>query len=173
METEAHAERLKDYCQAIGKKMNLNAEELNELALLAILHDIGKVGVPQHILQKPGALTPTEWEEMKRHSEIGYRIAQSTPELSMVAELILSHHERWDGTGYPRKLKGEEIPVLCRILAVADSFDAMTNDRVYRKALPIDQVIAELEQNKGTQFDPKVVSLFLNGFLCNEEDGLT
>jgi len=169
METEAHAERLKDYCQAVGKRLNLNADELNELALLAILHDIGKVGVPQHILQKPGALTAIEWEDMKRHSEIGYRIAQSTPELSMVAELILSHHERWDGTGYPRKLKGEEIPMLCRILAVADSYDAMTNDRVYRKALPIEKAAAELEQNAGTQFDPKIVSLFLNEFLHNEE----
>ena len=170
METEEHAERLKDYCQAVGKKLNLNADELNELALLAVLHDIGKVGVPQHILQKPGALTAIEWEEMKRHSEIGYRIAQSTPELSVVAELILSHHERWDGTGYPRKLKGEEIPVLCRILAVADSYDAMTNDRVYRKALPMDKVVAELKQNAGTQFDPKVVSLFLDEFLYNETE---
>lgn len=173
METEAHAERLKDYCQAIGKRLNLNAEELNELALLAILHDIGKVGVPQHILQKPGALTAMEWEEMKRHSEIGYRIAQSTPELSMVAELILSHHERWDGTGYPRKLKGEEIPILCRILAVADSYDAMTNDRVYRKALPMQKVVAELEENAGTQFDPEVVVLFLNEFLYDEEKETT
>ena len=169
METEAHAERLKDYCQSIGKRLNLNAKELNELALLAILHDIGKVGIPQHILQKPGALTTIEWEEMKRHSEIGYRIAQSTPELSVVAELILSHHERWDGTGYPRRLKGEEIPVLCRILAVADSYDAMTNDRVYRKALPIEKAVAELKQNAGTQFDPKVVSLFLNEFSYDEE----
>ncbi|MEA4814296.1 MAG: PAS domain S-box protein [Oscillospiraceae bacterium] len=170
METEEHAERLKDYCQIIGKKLNLNAEELNELALLAVLHDIGKVGVPQHILQKPSSLTAIEWEEMKRHSEIGYRIAQSTPELSMVAELILSHHERWDGTGYPRRLKGEAIPVLCRILAVADAYDAMTNDRVYRKALPTEKVVSELKENSGTQFDPKILSLFMNEFIYNGEE---
>lgn len=170
METEEHTERLKIYCQAMGKKLNLNSKELNELALLTVLHDIGKVGVPQHILHKPGTLTPLEWEEMKRHSEMGYRIAQSTPELSVVAKLILSHHERWDGMGYPQNLKGEEIPILCRILAVADSYDAMTNDRVYRKALTMEKAIAELKQNSGAQFDPKVVSLFLNEILNNKKE---
>ena len=162
METEAHAERLKDYCQAVGKTLKMTGEELNELALLAVLHDIGKVGIPEAILQKPGPLTPPEWTEMRRHSEIGYRIAQSAPELSVVAEYILSHHERWDGEGYPRKLKGEEIPLFCRILAVADAYDAMTNDRVYRKALPQKDALAELSQNAGTQFDPMIVELFVH-----------
>jgi len=161
METEEHAERLKQYCHAIGSALQLSAEELNELALLAILHDIGKVGVHQSILQKPGPLTPDEWEEMRRHSEIGYRIAQNAPELSVVSDYILSHHERWDGRGYPRKLSGEDIPLLCRILAVADAYDAMTNDRVYRKAISKETAMAELEQNSGTQFDPSVVKLFL------------
>ena len=162
METEAHAERLKDYCQAVGKALKMTGEEMNELALLAVLHDIGKVGIPEAILQKPGPLTPPEWTEMRRHSEIGYRIAQSAPELSVVAEYILSHHERWDGEGYPRKLKGEEIPLFCRILAVADAYDAMTNDRVYRKALPREDALAELNKNAGTQFDPVVVELFVH-----------
>ena len=162
METEAHAERLKDYCQTVGKALKMTGEELNELALLAVLHDIGKVGIPEAILQKPGPLTSPEWTEMRRHSEIGYRIAQSAPELSVVAEYILSHHERWDGKGYPRKLKGEEIPLFCRILAVADAYDAMTNDRVYRKALPQENALAELSQNAGTQFDPMIVALFVN-----------
>lgn len=162
METEEHAERLSDYCSAMGKRLKLKTDEMNELALLAVLHDIGKVGVPQHILQKPGALTPIEWEEMKRHSEIGYRIAQSTPELSAVAEYILSHHERWDGMGYPRRLKGKEIPVLCRILAIADSYDAMTNDRIYRKAMPREAALDEIRNNAGTQFDPEIAAVFLN-----------
>jgi len=162
METEEHAERLKDYCRVVGKKLKLKADELNELALLAVLHDIGKVAVPQHILQKPGQLTLVEWEEMKRHSEIGYRIAQSTPELSVVADYILSHHERWDGGGYPRKLRGNEIPVLCRILSIADAYDAMTNDRVYRKAMTKEAAVDEIRLNSGTQFDPEITTIFLN-----------
>lgn len=162
LETEEHAERLKQHCHAIGSALQLSAEELNELALLAILHDIGKVGVHQSILQKPGPLSPEEWEEMRRHSEIGYRIAQNAPELSIVSDYILSHHERWDGHGYPRKLAGEDIPLVCRILAVADAYDAMTNDRVYRRAIPKDAAMTELEQGSGTQFDPFVVRLFIN-----------
>ncbi|NCB52766.1 MAG: PAS domain S-box protein [Clostridia bacterium] len=161
METEEHAERLKDYCGAVGLALKLTAEELNELALLAILHDIGKVGIHQSILKKPGPLTPDEWEEMKRHSEVGYRISQNAPELSVVSDYILSHHERWDGKGYPRRLKGEEIPLFCRILSVADAYDAMTSDRVYRSAMPAEQAKEELRRNAGTQFDPAIVEVFL------------
>ncbi len=161
LETEAHAERIKTYCQAMGHALELTGAEQNELALLAVLHDIGKIGVRQSILQKPGPLTKEEWEEIKRHSEIGYRIAQNTPELSVVADYILSHHERWNGKGYPRSLKGGEIPLLCRILAVADAYDAMTSDRVYRKALTSEAARVELRKNAGTQFDPTLVDLFL------------
>ncbi|MBW7571469.1 PAS domain S-box protein [Caproiciproducens faecalis] len=161
METEEHAERLRDTCRAIGSEFKFSEEEMSELSLLAILHDIGKVGINQNILQKPGPLTPEEWEEMRRHPEIGYRIAQNTPELMVVAEYILSHHERWDGKGYPRGISGDNIPVQCRILAVADAYDAMTNDRVYRKALKHEEAISELEQNAGTQFDPYIVELFV------------
>ena len=161
METEEHAERLGDTCRAIGSLLKFSEEEMSELSLLAILHDIGKVGVHQSILQKPGPLTPEEWEEMRRHPEIGYRIAQNTPELLVVAEYILSHHERWDGKGYPRGLSGQNIPVQCRILAVADAYDAMTNDRVYRKAMRREEALTELEQNAGTQFDPYIVELFI------------
>jgi diguanylate cyclase (GGDEF)-like protein/PAS domain S-box-containing protein len=166
METEEHAERLKVYCYAIAKKLQLSAQEMNKLSLLAILHDIGKVGINQSILQKPGALTPQEWDEMKKHPEIGYRIAQSAPELSEVAEYILSHHERWDGKGYPSGTKGEDIPLLCRILSVADAYDAVTNDRVYRKALGKSEAIAELTRNTGTQFDPKIVDVFVKLSSC-------
>ena len=166
IETEEHAERLKTHCHSIGRLMNLSSKEMDELSLLAILHDIGKVGINQAILQKPGILTPTEWEEMKRHPEIGYRIAQATPELTVVADYILSHHERWDGAGYPRGLKGEEIPLLCRILAVTDAYDAMTNDRAYRRAMSRADAIAELRRHAGTQFDAEVVRLFVETALA-------
>ena len=167
IETEEHAERIKTYCQAIGHALQLSSEEQSELALLAVLHDIGKVGVRQNVLQKPGPLTAEEWDEMRRHSEIGYRIAQNTPELSVVADYILSHHERWDGKGYPRNLEGAQIPLLCRILAVADAYDAMTSDRVYRKALSKEEAMKELRKNSGAQFDPSLADLFL-GLLTEE-----
>lgn len=162
METEEHAVRLETYCMAIAEKLNLSSEDKNELSLLAILHDIGKVGVNIETLNKPGPLNDDEWKEMMRHPEIGYRIAQNTPELSTVSEYILSHHERWDGTGYPRGLKGADIPLLCRILAVADAYDAMTNNRSYRKALDCQTAMDEIGRCSGTQFDPFIVTIFLN-----------
>jgi diguanylate cyclase (GGDEF)-like protein/PAS domain S-box-containing protein len=162
-ETEEHAERLKIYCLTIGREMRLSAKELDELVLLAVLHDIGKVGIKENVLQKPGPLTAEDWEEMKKHPEIGCRIAQNTPELAPVAEYILCHHERWDGQGYPQGLKGEEIPLLCRILAVADAYDAMTSDRTYRKAMSREEAIAEIKRNAGTQFEPEIVEFFLEG----------
>lgn len=161
LETEKHDERMRKYCQAVGRKLRLSPEELNELSLLALLHDIGKVGISQSILQKPGPLTPEEWSEMKKHPEIGYRIAQNIPELSIVSEYILFHHERWDGKGYPNGLAGNRIPLLCRILAVVDAYDAMTNDRSYRKALGKEKALAELQKNSGTQFDSNIVRAFI------------
>ena len=160
-ETEAHSKRIEKYCHAIGKRLQLSSKEMDELSLLALLHDIGKVSIDPNILQKSGALTPAEWDEMRRHPEIGYRIAQATPELAVVADLILSHHERWDGKGYPRRLKGEEIPLACRILSVADAFDAMTNDRVYRKAIGVKTAILEIQRNMGKQFDPQAARMLL------------
>ena len=162
METEEHAVRLETYCMAIADKLNLSTEDKNELSLLAILHDIGKVGVNIETLNKPGPLNNEEWKEMMRHPEIGYRIAQNTPELSTVSEYILSHHERWDGTGYPRGIKGTDIPLLCRILAVADAYDAMTNNRSYRKAMDSRTAMDEIGRCSGTQFDPFIVNIFLN-----------
>ncbi|MGB4660468.1 MAG: HD domain-containing phosphohydrolase [Mobilitalea sp.] len=160
-ETEEHAQRLIELSYRIGVKMNLMDKDLNDLELLANLHDIGKIGVSDSILNKPDKLTKDEWIEMKKHPEIGYRIAMSSKELAPIAEYILFHHERWDGTGYPQGLKGEEIPLLSRIIAIADSYDAMIEDRPYRKAMTKEDALREININKGLQFDPSIVEIFL------------
>lgn len=160
-ETEEHAERLVALSRLVADGLHLDQGDRDRLELLATLHDIGKVAINDQILTKPGKLTEEEWVEMRRHPEIGYRIAMSTPELATVAEGILCHQERWDGKGYPRALKGEEIPLLARIIAVADAFDAMTQDRPYRRAMSDEQAIAEIERNAGTQFDPAIARVFL------------
>ncbi|HWT27519.1 MAG TPA: HD domain-containing phosphohydrolase, partial [Mobilitalea sp.] len=164
-ETEEHAQRLIELSKGIGESMNLLEEQLNELELLSTLHDIGKIGISDGILNKPDKLNPSEWEEMKRHPEMGYRIAMSTPELAPIADYILCHHERWDGSGYPQGLKGEDIPLLSRIISIADSYDAMTSDRSYRKAMPKEDALNEIRRNSGSQFDPKIVEIFLGNLV--------
>ncbi len=161
-ETEAHAHRLMQLSKRMGEVMNLPQASLQELELLGALHDIGKIGVPDQILNKPGKLNEDEWVIMKRHCEIGCRITQSIPEFVRISDYILSHHERWDGNGYPRGLKGEEIPLLSRILCIVDAYDAMTSERPYRKPMAPENAIQELIKNAGKQFDPALVQLFID-----------
>lgn len=155
-----HADRLQDYCMKMGKAVGLDRHRLSALSLVARVHDLGKVGIPDQILFKKGSLSEQEWEIMRGHPEKGYRIARASPDLARIADLILRHHEKWDGSGYPLGLKGEDIPLECRILAIADAFDAMTNDRPYRKAKSREEALAELKKYAGTQFDPKLVEEF-------------
>ncbi len=157
-----HARRLAELCLALGRKLGLSSRQLSDLALLAQVHDLGKVGIPDGILLKKGPLSKEEWDIMRRHPEKSYRIAVASPDLSGIAESILKHHERWDGNGYPMGLKGEEIPMECRVLAIADAFDAMTGDRLYRKAMSKEEAVKELKRCSGTQFDPELVDIFVS-----------
>ncbi len=161
-ETAEHAERLASMSKKIGILLNLSEEQLNNLVLLSKLHDIGKISIDDQILTKPASLTDREWLEMRKHPDIGYRIAMASPELEPIAEWILCHHERWDGNGYPQGLKGEEIPLPSRILSVIDAFDAMTENRPYRKAFPVQYALEEVAKNAGTQFDPVIAKMFVS-----------
>lgn len=163
-ETEEHAYRIYNLCVKIGKILKLRPDKLDELYLLARLHDIGKIGIDSKILNKPGKLTDEEWEIMKTHCEIGYRIAASTPDLMHIAYGILTHHERYDGTGYPKGLKEEQIPLLSRILTIVDAFDVMTHDRPYKVAITVDEAIEELKRCSGKQFDPNLVEICISAF---------
>jgi diguanylate cyclase (GGDEF)-like protein/PAS domain S-box-containing protein len=160
--TQGHAQRLESLCRRMGEEVKLSSSQLADLALLAQVHDLGKVGIPDNILFKEGPLTAEEWEVMRLHPEKGYRIAITSPDLAEVADLILRHHEKWDGSGYPIKLKGEDIPIECRILAIVDAFDAMTNDRPYSKAKSREAAIEEIKNSAGTHFDPGLIDIFLS-----------
>jgi len=155
------AQRLKSLGRQLGQVLGLSEDQLSDLELLAVMHDLGKVGIPEHILEKPDVLSPEEWEIVKRHPETGYRIARASLGSAQVAELILTHRERWDGSGYPRGLVGEEIPLASRIFAVVDAYAAMTQDRPYRMAMSHRAAVAELVEGSGKQFDADVVAAFV------------
>lgn len=161
-ETKEHADRIASLAKMLGAELDLNESDMDSLELMATLHDIGKIGISSHILSKPGDLDEAEWMEIRKHPEIGYRIALTIPELQGIAEYILCHHERWDGKGYPQGLSGHEIPYISRVISVLDAFDAMTADRVYRKAITQEDALEEIRKNAGTQFDPSIVSSFMN-----------
>lgn len=164
-ETEEHAERLAELSKKLGKAMGLSEDKLDELELVAMLHDLGKISIDKNILAKSEKLSDTEWQEIKKHPEVGFRIANSTSELGHIAEYILCHHEHWDGSGYPLGLSGTDIPLISRIITVVDAYDAMTHDRAYRKALPMDTAKKEILQHAGSQFDPDIANLFVNSVL--------
>ncbi len=160
-ETEAHVRRTQKMGEMLGRRIGLNDAELSDLQLLCLLHDIGKVGIPLEILNKPGRLTEAEWSVLRSHTEKGYQIASSSDELRAIAPMILCHHERWDGKGYPQGLVGTNIPRLSRVIAVVDTYDAMVNDRPYRKARTPQEAMEEMERGSGTQFDPTMVRVFV------------
>ena len=159
--TEGHAERMEHLCVQMGKALKLSQYQMERLKLLSKFHDIGKVGIPDNILKKPSNLTESELNIMKTHSDIGRRIAETTPEFKDIALLIYHHHEKWDGTGYPSGIQGTEIPIECRILSIVDTYDAMTNDRPYRKALSMLQSVHEIYRCSGKQFDESLVKVFV------------
>jgi len=158
---EVHSRRVSELCERMGTAIGLEEYKINELKALGLLHDIGKIAISDTILNKPDALTENEWIEMKNHSEIGYRILNTNNDMSDVADYVLFHHERWDGNGYPKGLKGEAIPLPSRICAIADAYDAMINVRSYKSFLTKEVALAELRNNAGIQFDPKLVTIFI------------
>lgn len=160
-ETKAHAERTQALAIKVGQKIGLSDSKLNDLSMLSVLHDIGKISIPDHILLKPSRLTDEEFEIIKTHSEKGYAIAIASPELVSIAKGILHHHERWDGGGYPSGLAQEDIPIEARLITIVDAYDVMTNDRPYHKAISQRDAINELIRCRGTQFDPTLVDVLL------------
>ncbi len=162
VETEKHTERTNTLALQLGKDLNLTKNEFAEISLLSILHDIGKVAIPEELLLKKGKLSKTEWKIIKKHPKIGCDIARSSPHLTHIANAILSHHEWWDGSGYPQGLKGDEIPLSSRILTIVDAYDAMINGRPYKSKMNVKEIIKEFKKYSGKQFDPNIVKKFLH-----------
>ena len=161
----SHSKRVSEICNAIASNMEFNQESINQIRIAGLMHDIGKMGIDEKILNKCNGLNNDEWKEIKRHPEIGYRILSSVNEFSDMASYILEHHERWDGNGYPRSLKGEEISLQARIIAIADAFDAMTSVRTYSNPLSKEEAISEVLRCSGTQFDPYIAKVFVEKVL--------
>jgi len=165
-ETGQHSIRVRDLTIALAQAMGIQDSQLEEISRGSLLHDIGKIGIPDSILLKPGSLTEEEWTIVRKHPEIGYRFMTNSAYLQAAALIVLAHHERWDGTGYPQHLKGDDIPIGARIFAVIDAYDAMRSPRVYKLSVSMEKAVAEIRDKSGTQFDPTVVESFL---LCVTE----
>lgn len=165
-----HAHKVSKLCRKMGELLHLPQGDIEELTTAGLLHDIGKIAITESILDKPGKLTADELEEIQRHPEIGYRILSTVNKMSQMAEYVLSHHERWDGQGYPKGLKGEAIPLQARIIHIVEAYNEMISPRTYRKTLSMKEVIAELQKNAGLQFDPKLIKLFLTKVLEHDAD---
>lgn len=162
---QRHSERVSYLCEKTAKCLGMNKYTQNKLKVAGLLHDIGKIGIPERVLDKPGQLTDEEFAEIRMHPAIGYKILNSAGHMTEISEIIYAHHEKWDGTGYPRRLKGEEIPIEARIIAISDSYDAMTSDRSYRDGLPKENAIKELMKCRGTQFEAELVDFFIEQVL--------
>ncbi|MGB5823672.1 MAG: HD domain-containing phosphohydrolase, partial [Proteocatella sp.] len=160
-ESQDHCERLVTMCRQMGKTLNLDKNEIENLVLLAELHDIGKVGLEKEILLIEGPLTTKEWQSVKRHPELGFKIVSASTKLSHIGKGILAHHEYWDGGGYPQGLKGEEIPFIARLFSIVEAYEVMTHERPYKPIYSKERAIRELKDNSGTQFDPNLVKLFI------------
>lgn len=162
---QRHCERVSELCGLIGAAMGLSQGEVAELKTAGLLHDIGKIGIDENLLNKSGDLSRSEWEDMQRHPEIGYHILSSVNEFAAIAEFVLSHHERVDGKGYPRNLKEQEIPLQSKIISIADSFDAMTSQRTYKRVMTKAEAVEEIRKNIGCQFDREIAAVFLENVL--------
>jgi len=160
--TFSHSQKVAEYSTALAKAIGLNEDHIQIIYEAALLHDIGKISVPEHILSKPGRLTPEEYKIMQTHVENSISIIRHLPSLDYVIPAAVAHHERWDGKGYPRGIKGEDIPIAARCLAIADAFDAMTAERPYKKALPVEFAINEIENQAGLQFDPHLTDIYID-----------
>lgn len=160
-----HSSRVSQLCKSLGMAMELPEIDIYRLEVSGLYHDIGKLVIQEQILNKSGRLTDREWNEIVNHPEVGYWLLSSSFEMADIADYVLHHHERYDGTGYPAGLKEEEIPLLSRIISVADSYDAMTNHRSYREILDQNMAVHELINNKGKQFDPEIVDIFIEKVL--------
>lgn len=162
--TFGHSRAVRDYSMGIAENLDLPRAELRRLNIAAILHDIGKIAIKDEVLLKPSSLTLEEYKIIQTHSSIGARILETVPYLRDLAPIVRHHHERYDGTGYPSQLRGEEIPLGARIMAIADAFDAMASNRAYRKPLPMDMIMNELKKGRGKQFDSALLDIFLRAF---------
>jgi HD-GYP domain-containing protein (c-di-GMP phosphodiesterase class II) len=161
IEKQDHIDRMQGLARSMAEGLQLDAQEKQKLIMLAAWHDIGNIAVPEEILLKPGELCSADWEQIKKHSEMGYRLAHTVTKLKPIADAILYHHEHWDGGGYPQQLKGKNIPLLSRILGVMEAFDVMTHPQVYKAAIPEQKAIATLMRMAGRQFDPEIVQNFI------------